>query len=505
MVPLGGNTVFLRRDLLEQIGGWDQDCLTEDADVGIRLSTTGVPIRVLSAGLGGVMTVALVLGWWHGGLLRPLYAERPSDVGREALAWISQHLPGDSTIVTRDDFWTALRDPSGGTTAYPHAHSHRKVAQDPAIREGEFQNDGHNVDYLIMWGREMEDDFRSTDNTIALEALQNARLVRSWVSTSGDGAVHPHPVIELWKVDHGGPTEESLLRESARYQTRQFERDGAFVDRTGVVTSEAQAYAMLRAVWLDDRAAFDRAWGWTRANLLRPDGLLSWVWQDGVVTDPSAATDADTDAALALLMAGRRWNDQALVDEGTRMVRAIWEHEVTTIDNAPYITAGDLATEGPVVALNPSYLAPYAFAIFAEADPDHNWGWLIETSYRVLHESARAPLGAERSAGLPPDWVGIERQSGQFVPLDLPGVETTRYGYDAARTYRRVALHHRWTGDGRARAFLEQSGFLNDEVTRPRATEPCRRAPSAPSTHETAPSSRSSRASSARPGHWPHC
>jgi glycosyltransferase XagB len=47
MVPLGGNTVFLRRDLLEQIGGWDQECLTEDADVGIRLSTTGVPIRVL--------------------------------------------------------------------------------------------------------------------------------------------------------------------------------------------------------------------------------------------------------------------------------------------------------------------------------------------------------------------------------------------------------------------------------------------------------------------------
>lgn len=47
MVPLGGNTVFLRRDLLEQIGGWDQECLTEDADLGIRLSTTGVPIRVL--------------------------------------------------------------------------------------------------------------------------------------------------------------------------------------------------------------------------------------------------------------------------------------------------------------------------------------------------------------------------------------------------------------------------------------------------------------------------
>jgi len=47
MVPLGGNTVFIRRALLDRIGGWDQYCLTEDADVGIRLSTLGVPIRVL--------------------------------------------------------------------------------------------------------------------------------------------------------------------------------------------------------------------------------------------------------------------------------------------------------------------------------------------------------------------------------------------------------------------------------------------------------------------------
>jgi cellulose synthase/poly-beta-1,6-N-acetylglucosamine synthase-like glycosyltransferase len=47
MVPLGGNTVFIRRQLLEEIGGWDQDCLTEDADLGIRLSARSVPIRVI--------------------------------------------------------------------------------------------------------------------------------------------------------------------------------------------------------------------------------------------------------------------------------------------------------------------------------------------------------------------------------------------------------------------------------------------------------------------------
>jgi glycosyltransferase XagB len=46
-VPLGGNTVFIRRELLIEAGGWDADCLTEDADIGIRLSALGEPIRVV--------------------------------------------------------------------------------------------------------------------------------------------------------------------------------------------------------------------------------------------------------------------------------------------------------------------------------------------------------------------------------------------------------------------------------------------------------------------------
>ncbi len=46
MIPLGGNTVFLRRDLIEKVGGWDEACLTEDADIGIRLSVLGEKITV---------------------------------------------------------------------------------------------------------------------------------------------------------------------------------------------------------------------------------------------------------------------------------------------------------------------------------------------------------------------------------------------------------------------------------------------------------------------------
>jgi cellulose synthase/poly-beta-1,6-N-acetylglucosamine synthase-like glycosyltransferase len=47
MIPLGGNTIFMRRDLIDRVGGWDANCLTEDADIGLRLSTLGEPIRVI--------------------------------------------------------------------------------------------------------------------------------------------------------------------------------------------------------------------------------------------------------------------------------------------------------------------------------------------------------------------------------------------------------------------------------------------------------------------------
>lgn len=47
IVPLGGNTVFVKRALLRSLDGWDENCLTEDADLGIRLSLAGARIRML--------------------------------------------------------------------------------------------------------------------------------------------------------------------------------------------------------------------------------------------------------------------------------------------------------------------------------------------------------------------------------------------------------------------------------------------------------------------------
>lgn len=48
VIPLAGNTVFFRRRVLDMLGGWDEHCLTEDADVGIRASALGAKTAVLA-------------------------------------------------------------------------------------------------------------------------------------------------------------------------------------------------------------------------------------------------------------------------------------------------------------------------------------------------------------------------------------------------------------------------------------------------------------------------
>jgi cellulose synthase/poly-beta-1,6-N-acetylglucosamine synthase-like glycosyltransferase len=40
-IPLGGNTVFVRTQVLRAVSGWDPDCLAEDCELGVRLSALG--------------------------------------------------------------------------------------------------------------------------------------------------------------------------------------------------------------------------------------------------------------------------------------------------------------------------------------------------------------------------------------------------------------------------------------------------------------------------------
>lgn len=47
VIPLGGTTLFFRRPILEELGGWDAHNVTEDADLGIRLARRGYTTELI--------------------------------------------------------------------------------------------------------------------------------------------------------------------------------------------------------------------------------------------------------------------------------------------------------------------------------------------------------------------------------------------------------------------------------------------------------------------------
>jgi len=47
VIPLGGTTLFFRREILEDLGGWDAHNVTEDADLGIRLARHGYRTEII--------------------------------------------------------------------------------------------------------------------------------------------------------------------------------------------------------------------------------------------------------------------------------------------------------------------------------------------------------------------------------------------------------------------------------------------------------------------------
>lgn len=217
--------------------------------------------------------------------------------------------------------------------------------------------------------------------------------------------------------------------------------DGRVVslDEDHITTSEGQGYAMLRAVWSDDPVTFTRVWEWTKRNLqVREDRLFAWKWK-GRVLDIHSATDADTDIALALLLASRRFEEPGYESEALEIIRDIWSVEVFQVGEAFYPTAGDWALEEAAPPLHVAYLAPYAYAEFSKVDRLNPWKRVIDTSYDVLHW-----LYFERDVSFPPEIVYVDRETGALALESPRDGRVTDFGYDAFPIFWRVALDQRW-------------------------------------------------------------
>jgi endoglucanase len=233
--------------------------------------------------------------------------------------------------------------------------------------------------------------------------------------------------------------------------------------RDGLDTvSEGQAYAMLRAVWMNDQETFDRVYRWTERHLsrrqMRADHLLAWRWgkRDGgawEVLDWTAASDADEDYALALLFASRRWSRPSsdlppYRDQAQRVLADILAKETRRgSDGRLYLSPGDW--QDPTLIVNPSYFAPAWYRIFADATGDPRWNELIESSYHAIRTLATR-LGDRNGVGLMPDWARLDA-AGHFTAAN--GMSDA-HGWDAFRTAWRVALDWLWFKEPRAHEYL---------------------------------------------------
>lgn len=242
--------------------------------------------------------------------------------------------------------------------------------------------------------------------------------------------------------------------------------------KNNITTSEGQSYAMLRAVWVDDKDIFDKSWKWTQDNMERPDHLFSWLFGErpdgtyGILTEQNGqntATDADTDIALALIFASARWNEASYLESAQTILSAVWENEIVMIGEKPYLVSNNVEKNAPqTVVVNPSYFAPYAYRIFAKIDPEHPWMKVVDTSYDILKRSIEEPLDKATSAGLPPDWIFLDRRTGAILPASGNNL-TTDMSFDALRVPWRLAIDWKWNAEPRAKEVLDQMHFLKNE------------------------------------------
>ena len=257
----------------------------------------------------------------------------------------------------------------------------------------------------------------------------------------------------------------AVLQQAWAGYTKSFiEPDGRVIDPTRgrITTSEGQGYALLRAAWMGDQQVFEAVWSWTAANLATPDdGLFASLWSGGRVADSHSASDADSDIALALLYGARRFNSAVLHQDALRLLGAIWQNDVVSIDRMNVLTAGNWAkaqvSPGPVI--NPSYFAPYAYRTFAYEDPAHPWATLVDSSYTLLGACTAATLDGMPGVGLPPNWCALSRSTGAVV--SFPAIANADdFGYDAFRVMWRIAVDALWNHEPRAREYLANSDFL---------------------------------------------
>ncbi len=258
----------------------------------------------------------------------------------------------------------------------------------------------------------------------------SALLATLWLAVAPAGAAAPGaldaptaatspPVLEPLDLDASEKTLGGSLRAPALWA----DFKGRFVSETGRVIdfanaaishSEGQGYGMLFAVAANDRVAFDRIWGWTRANLMvRDDELLAWRWEPTTrpaVADVNDAADGDLLVAWALTEAAEYWGDLPYRVAARRIAVEVGRKLVLLGDKRgplllPAISgfSAEARSDGPI--LNLSYWVFPAFERLPRVAPEVDWDGLIQSGLLLIRNARFGP------SRVPSDWVSAHDEA----------------------------------------------------------------------------------------------
>jgi len=227
------------------------------------------------------------------------------------------------------------------------------------------------------------------------------------------------------------------------------------VVNNGVVPSQGIAYGMLLAVAMADQAVFDGFWKFYQDHLDKNGLMNAWTakCEPPGNNNTSSQTDADLDAAMALIQAASRWPSAPAnyLSKAETLASKIVQFETDMCDGRRILRIGDTSggcSEMADPRLNPSYFSPGYYKVFARYFSAQTSTWLAlrDASYQ-LYAAYQA-----RMNNLVPDSSGADGSDDGSV-----------YGNEACRTPWRVAVDYAWTGDTRARIFMQNVSRWVDE------------------------------------------
>lgn len=221
--------------------------------------------------------------------------------------------------------------------------------------------------------------------------------------------------------------------------------------------SEGIAYGMLIAVNMNDQTLFDSLYSYWKSNSAG-GSLMTWCIPSGGgscnAQGGGSATDADEDAAFALLQAGAVWGGTYVAD-AKGIISDIWSKDIDKSSMLP--TGGsNYANSTSSRLTNASYFAPAFYKAFKAAGDTNNWDGVVTAVYGVIGG------GLSGSKGLFPAWC-----SGNCTAAGSNGAATdTLYQYDSHRIPWRIGLDYCWNGGAAAKSYLAKtSAFFQSQTS----------------------------------------